>query len=70
MFTDSVGFAGECIQAIRTVSALNMESLIEQQFGFLLAEHCERAARYVIKAMIWFALSDAIDLLCMALAFW
>ncbi|OCL13054.1 P-loop containing nucleoside triphosphate hydrolase protein [Glonium stellatum] len=70
MFSDSVGFAGECAQAIRTVSALNLEHLVENQFGQLLTEHCHRARRYAVRAMIWFALSEAIDLLCMALAFW
>lgn len=70
MFMDSVGFAGECIQAIRTVSALNMEPIVEGRFEDLLEQHCRRATRYAVKAMVWFALSDAIEMLCMALAFW
>ena len=70
LFETSVGFAGECVGAIRTVSALNMEPFVEKQFGNLLSEHCQRAARYAVTSMVWFSLSEAIDLLCMALAFW
>lgn len=70
MISDSVGFASECIQAIRTVSALNMELVIERRFGGLLTDYCQRARKYALKSMVWFALSDSIDLLCMALAFW
>ncbi|KAJ5895438.1 hypothetical protein N7495_007129 [Penicillium taxi] len=70
MFTDSVSFAAECIQAIRTVSSLNMEPVVEAQFGRLLNDHCQQAIRYSVRTMVWFALSDAIDMLCMALAFW
>ncbi|KAL7931860.1 P-loop containing nucleoside triphosphate hydrolase protein [Trichoderma chlorosporum] len=70
MLADSVGFAGEAIQAIRTVSALNTEPLIEERFGKLLEEYSHNAWRYAVRSMTWFALSDSIDLLCMALAFW
>lgn len=70
VFETSVGFAGECVAAIKTVSALNMESLVEKQFGDLLTEHGTKAARHEMRAMVWFALSEAIELLCMALAFW
>ncbi|KAK5995687.1 ABC multidrug transporter MDR5 [Cladobotryum mycophilum] len=47
-----------------------MEDLVAARFGGLLAEHSVRARKYALKAMIWFALSEAIDLLAMALAFW
>jgi ATP-binding cassette subfamily B (MDR/TAP) protein 1 len=70
MLADSVGYASECIQAIRTVSALNTEPVIEKRFGQLLEEYCQRTSRYAVRSMLWFALSDSIDLLCMALAFW
>ena len=69
-FSDSVGFATECIQAIRTVNAFNMESRIESHFQTLLKDHCAEAQTHAIKSMIWFALSESIDLLCMALTFW
>ncbi|KAL7944066.1 P-loop containing nucleoside triphosphate hydrolase protein [Trichoderma barbatum] len=70
MLADSVGFASEAIQAIRTVSALNIEPLIEKKFGKLLEEYRRNAWQYAVRSMTWFALSDSIDLLCMALAFW
>ncbi|KAL7957265.1 P-loop containing nucleoside triphosphate hydrolase protein [Trichoderma compactum] len=70
MMAESVGFASEAIQAIRTVSALNTEPLIEKKFGQLLDEYSRNAWQSAIRGMTWFALSDSIDLLCMALAFW
>ena len=70
LFTDPVGSASKCVQAIETVSALNMEPLIEEQIDHLLVEHFQRASRYAIKAMVWFALSEAIEFLCIGLAFW
>ncbi|PNP50362.1 hypothetical protein THARTR1_08966 [Trichoderma harzianum] len=70
MLADSVGFAGEAIQAIRTVSALNTEPLVEKKFAKLLDEYIRNARQYAVRSMTWFALSDSIDLLCMALAFW
>jgi ATP-binding cassette, subfamily B (MDR/TAP), member 1 len=41
-FSDSVGFASECIQAIKTVNAFNMEGRIESRFVVLLKGHCEK----------------------------
>ncbi|KAH7309773.1 P-loop containing nucleoside triphosphate hydrolase protein [Stachybotrys elegans] len=70
MLTESVGYAAECIQAIRTVSALNTEPVIERRFVYLLESYSRNARRYALRSMVWFALSDSIDLLCMALAFW
>jgi ATP-binding cassette subfamily B (MDR/TAP) protein 1 len=70
VFETSVSFAGECVGALRTVSALNMEPLVERQFAALLSRHCKSSATYAAVAMIWFALSESIELLCMALAFW
>lgn len=70
VFTDCVGYATECIDAIRTVASLNMERHVEDQFGAILSEHCQRAGRYALRAMVMFALSESVDLLCMALAFW
>jgi ATP-binding cassette, subfamily B (MDR/TAP), member 1 len=69
-FADSVGFAGECIQAIKTVSSLRMEGVVETKFGLMLEEHCRRASKHILTTMIWFSLSEAIDMLCMGLTFW
>ena len=70
MFAGSVGFANECMQALRTVSSLRMEDLVEEKFGSLLEEHSHRTIRYALLAMLWFALSESIDFLCMGLTFW
>ncbi len=70
MLSDSVAYAGECLQAIRTVSALNMESRVERRFQQLTAEYRQQALRNALRSMVWFALSESIEFLCMALAFW
>lgn len=70
IFEASVGFAGECVGALRTVSALNMEPVVETRFAALLTSHCTSYTRSAAVTMIWFALSESIELLCMALAFW
>jgi len=70
IFTDCVGYAGEYVEAIRTVASLNMEDHVAGSFGALLATHCQTARKHALTAMVWFALSEAVDLLCMALAFW
>lgn len=69
-FTECVGYATECVESIRTVSSLNMENYVEDRFGQILSKHCSHAARYALRAMVLFALSESVDLLCMALAFW
>ena len=69
-FSESVAFATECTQAIKTVAALNMESRIEGRFAFLLKSHCAKAQRHALKSMVWFSLSESFDLLRMALTFW
>jgi ATP-binding cassette subfamily B (MDR/TAP) protein 1 len=70
IFAESVAYAGECLQAVRTVSALNMELLVEARFSQLLGEHQSQVVRSALYSMIWFALSESVDFLCMALAFW
>jgi ATP-binding cassette, subfamily B (MDR/TAP), member 1 len=69
-FSDGVGFASECIQAIKTVNAFSTEDRIESHFVVLLKGHCAKAQKYAMKSMIWFALSESIDLLCMGLTSW
>jgi ATP-binding cassette subfamily B (MDR/TAP) protein 1 len=69
-FESSNSFASECVSAIKTVSSLAMENLVDERYGALLVEHGRRTQRYAFRAMCWFALSESIDLLCMALTFW
>ncbi|KAI9738848.1 MAG: hypothetical protein M1834_008355 [Cirrosporium novae-zelandiae] len=69
-FADSVGLANECVQAIRTVKAMVMEPVFQEKFAEVLRAHCQQATKHSIRNMVWFALSDSIDLLCMGLTFW
>ncbi len=69
-FSESVGFASECLQAIKTVVALNMEERIETRFVALLEDHSAKARKHALLSMFWFALCESIELLCMGLTFW
>ncbi|KAJ2966993.1 hypothetical protein NQ176_g9883 [Zarea fungicola] len=47
-----------------------MEGYVSRRFGGMVDEHCARAKEYAIRTMLLFSLSESIDLLVMALAFW
>jgi ATP-binding cassette subfamily B (MDR/TAP) protein 1 len=69
-FSGSVGFASDCMQALRTVVSLRMEDLVEHKFGCLLQEHSHRTIKYALLEMPWLILSDPSDFLCMGLTLW
>jgi ATP-binding cassette subfamily B (MDR/TAP) protein 1 len=69
-FGGSVSFASECVSAMKTVSSLVMEQLVDERYGRLLDEHGRKTQIYALRTMVWFALSESVDLLCMALTFW
>jgi ATP-binding cassette subfamily B (MDR/TAP) protein 1 len=70
VFAACTAFATECVQAIRTVCSLNMECYAERRFSSLLEEHGKKANRHAFRTMVWFALSESIEFLCMGFAFW
>jgi ATP-binding cassette subfamily B (MDR/TAP) protein 1 len=70
VFAESSKFAAEAFGAVRTVASLTLEELICDRYSLLLHNHvvsAERKARY---STFIFALSDSVNLLCMALTFW
>ena len=70
VFAESSQFASEAIGAFRTVTSLTLEDAITDRYSNLLNSHVKAAFHKAKYAGIVFALSDSLDLPCMALCFW
>lgn len=70
VFAESSKFAADSIGAFRTVAALTLEDAITARYQGLLDNHISKAFRKARYAVLVFALSDSIELCCMALTFW
>lgn len=70
VFAKSSKFAAESIGAFRTVAALTLEETISRRYRDLLEEHVSKASKKGRLAVLVFALSDSLELCCMALSFW
>ena len=70
VFTESAQFATEAIGAIRTVSALTMESTINRRYQELLDGHVAAALRKAQPTSLLYGFADSASLGCQALVFW
>ncbi|MCJ1473094.1 hypothetical protein MMC13_001744 [Lambiella insularis] len=70
VFDESSKFAAESIGAFRTVASLVLEDTITSHYRNLLDEHISKAFKKGRLGVLIFALSDSLELCCMALAFW
>jgi len=70
IFKDSSQFASEAVGAFRTVVSLIMEDSIGDRYQELLEGHVKNAFSSARFSTIVFALSESIDLACVALTFW
>jgi ATP-binding cassette subfamily B (MDR/TAP) protein 1 len=70
VFMESSQFATEAIGAIRTVSALTMESSINKRYQKLLDGHVQAAYRKAQWTAALFGFSDSVTLGCQALIIW
>ena len=70
VFAESSKFAAESIGAFRTVAALTLEDTIAKHYRDLLEEHVSKAFKKGRIAVLIFALSDSVELCCMAFTFW
>lgn len=69
-FADSAALASEATSSIRTVSSLALEKTILKEYQNRLA-HVEReSVKSLVWIMLWFALTQSVNLLAMALGFW
>lgn len=70
VFAESSKFASESIGAFRTVASLTLEDTISKRYRELLNEHIGKAFKKGRLAVLIFALSDSLELCCIALSFW
>ncbi|KAJ9615533.1 hypothetical protein H2200_001608 [Cladophialophora chaetospira] len=69
-FAESAGLANEAVSAIRTVSSLTLESHILEDYSNKLGNIVLRSTRSLVWTMFFFALSQSIEFLSLALGFW
>lgn len=70
VFMESSKFATEAIEAIRTVSSLTMEELIDSRYHELLDSHVKAANRKAQWTSAIFGFADSVSLGVQALLFW
>ncbi|OBT74578.1 hypothetical protein VF21_07563 [Pseudogymnoascus sp. 05NY08] len=70
VFAESSKFASEAFGAVRTVASLTLEDKICQRYEDLLDHHLYQSRMKSRYSTLVFALSDSINMLCMALTFW
>lgn len=69
-FAGSAALASEATNSIRTVSSLALERTILREYQGRLANVERESVRSLIWTMFWFALTQSVNLLAMALGFW
>jgi ATP-binding cassette, subfamily B (MDR/TAP), member 1 len=70
IFLESARFSTEAIGAVRTVSSLNLENKVVDLFEKRLETAVTQAVKDSLVSMVFFALSDTLDMLTMALVWW
>ncbi|KAL5326565.1 hypothetical protein ACEPPN_004252 [Leptodophora sp. 'Broadleaf-Isolate-01'] len=70
VFAESSKFSAEAIGAFRTVTSLTLEDMITKRYDALLQNHLDKAFKKARFSSMIFALSDSVNLLCMALTFY
>lgn len=70
VFAESSKFASEAFGAVRTVASLTLEDQICQRYEVLLNDHVYQSRMKARYSTLIFALSDSVNMLCMALTFW
>lgn len=69
-FSESAGLANEAVSSIRTVASLTLESAILEEYSNMLSSIVLKTTRSLVWTMLFFALSQSIEFLAMALGFW
>jgi len=69
-FMESAGLASEVVTNMRTVASLTLEKSIIRQYEAILDRIVKRSIASFMWTMLWFALSQSIEFLVMALGFW
>ncbi|RYP43462.1 hypothetical protein DL770_011677 [Monosporascus sp. CRB-9-2] len=69
-FASSAAIAAEAISAIRTVSSLTLENKMLEMYRERLDIVAEQSVKALTFTMLWYALTQSINFLAMALGFW
>jgi ATP-binding cassette subfamily B (MDR/TAP) protein 1 len=69
-FSDSASLANEAVNAIKTISSLTLESSILQKYNDILSGILKTSFSSLLWTIGWYALSQSIDMLVIALGFW
>lgn len=69
-FAHSSGIACEAVRAIRTVSSLALEREVMRKYKTGLGSIARTAVKSLGWTMFWYALTQSISFLCMAVGFW
>ncbi|ETN36902.1 uncharacterized protein HMPREF1541_07889 [Cyphellophora europaea CBS 101466] len=69
-FAESAALATEAVTSIRTISSLTLESRIMDEYNATLSGIVTRSSRSLFFTMFWYAISQSIEFLIMALGFW
>ncbi|KAH7361338.1 P-loop containing nucleoside triphosphate hydrolase protein [Pyrenochaeta sp. MPI-SDFR-AT-0127] len=70
IFEDSARFASDALSAIRTVKAFTLESTVQNSYQTHLSSKIKTLHNKTATIMLFFALSESVELLALALAFW
>lgn len=69
-FADSAALAGEAVAAIRTVSSLALERRVLDRYREKVDRIVQVSIPSIVYTMFWFALTQSIEFLVLALGFW
>jgi ATP-binding cassette subfamily B (MDR/TAP) protein 1 len=70
IFEESARFASDALSAIRTVKAFTLEVKVQDSYQSHLSSTIRTLYRKTALIMFFFALSESVELLALALAFW
>lgn len=70
IFEESARFASDALSAIRTVKAFTLELTVQESYRSHLSSTIQTLYRKTALIMLFFALSESVELLALALAFW
>ncbi|KAI9795552.1 MAG: multidrug-resistance transporter mdr5 [Piccolia ochrophora] len=70
LYVESARFASEAVGAMKTVSSLTLEPKVYDNYAERLRGPVSKSYRHTLVTMIFFGLSDSIDLAAMGLTFW
>lgn len=69
-FASSAAVAAEAVGAVRTVASLCLEETVLDQYRERLSIVAAKSRRTLLSTMFWYAITQSINFLAMALGFW